>query len=117
MLATIKEADPVVAARLAKDEAALQRRAGIDITAEANALTGNLNIESDTHMTLARGQVSNPSSGRALLSKLTQPGSGPKGPVLPPLGGGFYTITAPKPRSASSRRSGSDPEHIDLSAS
>jgi len=98
VLATIKEADPVVAARLAKDEAALQRRAGIDITAQANTLTGNLNIESDTHMTLARVQVSNPSSVRALLSKLTQPGSGPKGPGLTLLGGGFYTITAAKPK-------------------
>jgi hypothetical protein len=98
VLDTIKQTDPTSAARLTKDEAAVQRRTGIDIAAQADLLSGSLNVESDTHTTLARVAVSDPASVRTLLSKLTQPGSGPKGRGLTPLGGGFYSITASKPR-------------------
>jgi hypothetical protein len=98
ILTTLKQIDPAAAARLTKDEAALERRAGIDVTTEANILTGDLNIETDSHTTLGRMQVSDPASAQSFIQKLTKPGTGPKGPGLTPIGGGFYTITASRPK-------------------
>jgi hypothetical protein len=101
ILATLKQTEPAGYAKLVRNEASLKRRAGIDIGAQANLLTGNLNVASDTRTTVARAQVSNVSAAGKLLSKLSAPGSGASGGKaygLTAIGGGFYTITSSKPK-------------------
>jgi hypothetical protein len=101
IIATLKQTEPADYAKLVRNEAALKRRAGIDIGAQANLLTGDLNVASDTHTTVVRAQVSNVAAAGALLSKLSASGSGApggKGYGLTTIGGGFYTITSSKPK-------------------
>jgi hypothetical protein len=101
IIATLKQTDPAGYAKLVRNEAALKRRAGIDIGAQANLLTGNLNVASDTHTTVVRAQVSNAAAAGTLLSKLSAPASGAHGGKaygLTAIGGGFYTITSSKPK-------------------
>jgi hypothetical protein len=96
MLAAVRQGDPKDAADLSRNEARLKGH-GIDVPSAVALLSGNLQIESDGHATLARVGVSDAGTARALLTKLARPGTGPHGPALIPAGRGFYTIAASKP--------------------
>jgi Protein of unknown function (DUF3352) len=101
IVATLKQTEPASYAKLVSDAAALRRRSGINIGRQANLLTGNLKIASDTDTTVVKAQVNNPSAAGTLLSKLSVPGTagnGSKGPGLTAIGAGFYTITTSKPK-------------------
>jgi hypothetical protein len=71
-----------------------KRKLGVDITDLATLLTGDLIIETDTHTTLARATVTDPSAATTILAKLaTDPRDLlPKASDLTRLGGGFYTL-------------------------
>ena len=99
ILATLRETDPAGYTKFLRHVAALKRKSGLDVDAEANMLTGALNVESDSHTTMARAQVSNPSATAAMLAKLSKSGSSARrGPDLTALGGGLYSINSAKPK-------------------
>jgi hypothetical protein len=101
ILATLRQTNPAGYARFLAKEATLRRRAGIDLGSLASRFSGDMNVESDTRTTLARAQVSDPSSVAQILLKLTKPGtsgSASKRAALSPLGGGLYSITSSKPQ-------------------
>jgi hypothetical protein len=100
ILATLRQTDPAGYARFLAKEATLKRRAGIDIGSLASRFSGDMNVESDTRTTIARAQVSDPSSVAQTLVKLTKAGTSGNGstpPALRRLGGGLYSITSSKP--------------------
>jgi len=62
-------------------------------------LTGNLNVESDTHTTIARAQVTSPSAVAAMLTKLANAPNGgalTNSSHLSSLGGGLYALKTSK---------------------
>jgi hypothetical protein len=97
---TARVLSPAGYAKFLRQEAALKRRSGVDIGPLAQRLTGDLSVESDTHTTMARAQVSNPSRAVQALSRFarTSPvhASRSSGPTLAPLGGGMYSLTRSK---------------------
>jgi hypothetical protein len=54
IVATLKQTEPANYTKLVSEAAALKRRSGIDLGAQANVLTSNLNIASDTRTTVVR---------------------------------------------------------------
>ncbi|HEY5429373.1 MAG TPA: hypothetical protein VIK04_09675, partial [Solirubrobacteraceae bacterium] len=96
IVTALKQADRSAYAKLVRQEAAFKRRSGVDVSTLINLLTGNLNIESDTHTTLACVPVSDPAVARALLVKLSAHRSARGGPGLIGLGGGFFATTSSK---------------------
>jgi hypothetical protein len=90
-------ASPAGYAKFLTREAAVRKRTGADLNSLIKLLTGNLIVSSDTHVTMARADVSNPSSAASILSKLV---SAPrlvfsKATSVSKLGGGFYGINEP----------------------
>jgi hypothetical protein len=82
---------PAQWAKYRRQATALQKRSGVDITSLGKMLTGQLNLESDTHTTIALAQVSDPSTVQADLAKLVKAGTA-KGARLTSLDGGFYEV-------------------------
>jgi Protein of unknown function (DUF3352) len=72
----------------------LKRRAGFDLNAFIEMLTGNLAVSSDTRTTIARVGVGNPSAVRGMIDKLAGAPSlaFSKHTRVHPLGGGLYSI-------------------------
>jgi hypothetical protein len=87
----IQRTDPAKWAKYRQQAAALQKRSGVDIASLAKMLTGQLNLESDTHTTIARAQLSDPSAAQAALTKLVQARTA-KGARVTALGGGLYRV-------------------------
>ena len=93
--AAAQATDPAGYAAFVRRQAAIRRRSGFDLNALVGMLTGDLTIESDTHSTLARAQVSNPAAVTRMLSRMASTGGTGvlrKGTKLAPLGGGLYAI-------------------------
>jgi Protein of unknown function (DUF3352) len=86
---------PVSYAQFLKDQTTLTQKTGFDLRALVAALTGNLNVESDTHTTVARAQVTNPSAVSGMLAKLANAPDGgalSKSSHLSSLGAGLYAL-------------------------
>jgi hypothetical protein len=81
-----RSADPAGYARFARRENAARRKTGDDLDTFAALLTGNLIVESDTHTTMGRADVSDPASAARQLAKLA-PFLGAKASA-----GGFYSL-------------------------
>jgi hypothetical protein len=88
---------PASYAKFLARQAASRRKTGVDLNTFANLLTGNLIIASDTHTTLGRVQVTNPSQASADLAKLARNPRAvfKKAVSSTPLPGGFYAIHEP----------------------
>ncbi len=85
---------PLSYTRFLTREAAVHRKTGVDLNSLIGQLTGDLIISSDTHTTMARAQVTDPSTAASDLSKLV---TAPrlvfsKATSVSKLGGGFYGI-------------------------
>lgn len=88
---------PAAYARLQHQEATLRRQAGVDVNALVSMLTGDLNIESDGHTTLARAQVSRPAAVASMLRRLAAAHrTGVLGGRLTSLGKDLYAVTTPR---------------------
>lgn len=87
----IQQTDPAKYAKYGQQVAALKRRSGVDVAALAKTLTGQLSLESDTHTTIARAQLSDPSAMRAGLTKLVK-AKATKGTRVTALGPGLYSV-------------------------
>jgi hypothetical protein len=87
-------ADPTGYASFLKHVAKLKSQTGVDLNSLASLLTGDLVIESDTHTTIGRAQVSNPSAAAQTLTKLLHAPAGvfKHGATFTRAGGGFYAI-------------------------
>jgi hypothetical protein len=79
-------------------QAKLKRRTGFDLNSFVASLTGNLSIESNTHTTIGRAQVSDPSAVSAELAKLAKAprDAFAKYSRVSSLGGGLYSVKEPK---------------------
>jgi hypothetical protein len=96
--AAAQATSPVSYSQFLKHQATLKRKTGFDLSALVAMLTGDLNVESDTHTTIGRAQVTNPSAVAAMLAKLAKARSGAlsKGSKLTSLGNGMYSETTSK---------------------
>jgi hypothetical protein len=93
-LAAEQATSPASYAQFLARDAKLKRSEGIDLQSLTSLLTGSLIVESDTHTTIGRVTVSNPSAAANVLAKLA---SAPHGlfknaTKISKLGGGFYAI-------------------------
>jgi hypothetical protein len=79
-------------------QANLKTKTGIDVNSLASLLTGDLIIDTDTHTTIGRVTVSDPSTAASVLAKLAGAPQGlfKRGVSVAKLGGGFYAIKEPK---------------------
>ena len=91
----IHRTSPAKWAKYRRQAAALERRSGVAVGSLSKLLTGQLNLQSDTHTTMARAQVSNPSLLQADLAKLVKARTA-KGAQVTSLGGGFYRVRSDK---------------------
>ncbi len=87
----IQTTQPARWAKYRQQVAALRKRSGVDIVSLEKMLTGQLNLESDTHTTIARAQVSDPSAMQADLAKMVKARTA-KGARVTSLGGGLYEV-------------------------
>jgi hypothetical protein len=97
-LATAQTVSPASYSKFESQNAKLKKRTGDDLQSLTALFTGSLIVESDTHTTIGRVTVSNPTKAAAVLRAFA---SGPKGTfkagtTITPLGGGFYSINEPK---------------------
>ena len=78
-------------------QAALRAKTGVDLNSLVSLLTGDLIVESDTHTTMGRAAVSDPTAAAHALSDLaTAPKSlFTKATSIAPVGGGLYVIKEP----------------------
>ncbi len=88
---------PAGYAKFQAREAAVRKKTGADLNSLIKLLTGNLIVSSNTRVTLARADVTDPASAASTLSKLA---SAPKlvftkATGVSKLGGGFYAINEP----------------------
>ena len=95
--AAAQAASPAGYAKFQARQAAFKKRTGVDLNSLASLLTGDLIIESDTHTTMGRVTVSDPSAAASTLAKL---GGAPQGLFkkstrVAKLPGGFYAIHEP----------------------
>ena len=90
--AAVRETSPAQYTKFLSQSAALQRRSGFDVNALLGMLTGALNVESDTHSTIMRAQVSNPAGAATMIAKLVHSGALPKWARVADLGGGLYSL-------------------------
>ncbi len=91
----IQRTEPAKYAKYRQQVAALQRRSGVDIASLGKMLTGQLNLESDTHTTIARAQLSDPAAVQSALAKLVN-AKAAKGARVTALGGGRYAVRSDK---------------------
>ncbi len=96
--ATERLTQPQSYASFLERQSKLKRQAGFDLNALVAMLTGDMSVESNTHTTIARVQVSDPSAVSAMLAKLTKAPSDAftKGSRTSSLGGGLYSVKEPK---------------------
>lgn len=87
----IHRTSPAKWTKYRQQAAALEKRSGVQVGSLGKMLTGQLNLESDTHTTMARAQVSNPPLVQADLTKLVKAHTA-KGAQVTSLGGGFYRV-------------------------
>jgi len=90
-------ASPSGYAKFETREASLKRKTGVDLNSLASLLTGDLILDSDTHTTIGRVTVSDPSTAASTLAKLA---TAPRGVFkshtsVTKLAGGFYSINEP----------------------
>jgi hypothetical protein len=79
-------------------EAKLKRQTGFDLKTFVTSLTGNLSVESNTHTTIGRAQVSDPSAVSADIAKLAKAphDAFTHGSRVTSVGGGLYSVKEPK---------------------
>jgi hypothetical protein len=91
--------NPTSYAQFLTHQTTLKQKTGFDLSALVAMLTGNLNVESDTHTTIARAQVTSPSAVAAMLTKLANAPNGgalTNSSHLSSLGGGLYALKTSK---------------------
>jgi hypothetical protein len=89
---------PAKYATYLKRQAAVRKRTGVDLNDLLRLLTGDASVNSDSHVTMARAQLSDAAAGKQTLSKLaTDPKAFSSGPVtVSRTPGGFYLFKEPK---------------------
>ena len=90
--AAVRVTAPAQYAKFLSQSSSLKRRSGFDVNALVGMLTGALGVESDTHSTLMRAQVSNPSQAAAMIAKLVHSGALPPRSHVTTLGTGLYSL-------------------------
>jgi hypothetical protein len=77
-----------------KRQAKVRAKTGVDINSLVKLATGDLIVDSDTHTTLGRVQVSDPAAAKTTIAKLaTDPAALTRTPPkVASLGGGFYSL-------------------------
>jgi hypothetical protein len=90
----VQATNPAQWAKFAKRQAQVRAKTGVDLTSLIKLATGSLIISSNTKVTGARAEVSDPAAATSTLSKLvTLPSAAlGKGTTVSKAGGGFYTI-------------------------
>jgi hypothetical protein len=86
--------NPAQYQRFAKRQAAVRSKTGVDLTSLIKLATGDLIVDSDTHTTIGRVQVSDPAAAKTTIAKLaTHPTAFSRTPPkIKRLSGGFYAI-------------------------
>jgi hypothetical protein len=89
--------NPAQYQRFLKRQAAVRSKTGVDLTSLIKLATGDLIIDSDTHTTIGRVQVSDPAAARTTIAKLAaHPNAISRTPPkITRLPGGFYAIKSP----------------------
>jgi hypothetical protein len=89
--------NPAQYQRFLKRQAAVRSKTGVDLTSLIKLATGDLIVDSDTHTTIGRVQVSDPATAKTTIAKLaahpTAISRTP--PTIKRLPGGFYAIKSP----------------------
>jgi hypothetical protein len=89
--------NPAQYQRFEKRQAAVRGKTGVDLTSLIKLATGDLIVDSDTHTTIGRVQVSDPATAKTTIAKLaahpTAISRTP--PTIKRLPGGFYAIKSP----------------------
>ena len=89
--------NPAQYQRFIKRQAAVRSKTGVDLTSLIKLATGDLIVDSDTHTTIGRVQVSDPATAKTTIAKLaahpTAISRTP--PTIKRLPGGFYAIKSP----------------------
>ena len=92
-----RASNPAQFQRFEKRQAAVRSKTGVDLTSLIKLATGDLIVDSDTHTTIGRVQVSDPAAAKTTIAKLaahpTAISRTP--PTIKRLPGGFYTIKSP----------------------
>lgn len=85
---------PAKYASFAARQAAVRARTGVDLNTLLDLLTSEVQLNSDGHVTMIRGELSDPTAGKATLAKLaTQPKAFSARPVsVAHAPGGFYVF-------------------------
>ncbi len=86
--------NPVSYAKFLARQANARKKTGVDLNSEVGLLTGSLIVASDTHTTMARAEVSDPSTASSDLAKLAGAPKDvfSKATSIKSLGGGFYEV-------------------------
>jgi hypothetical protein len=96
-----REVDPAGYAKFSRREARLRARTGVDVNNLISQLTGSLVISSNTHLTMARVGLANPSGAASILGKLLADASVAFGVKRErSLGGGFYAVASGSKRAS-----------------
>jgi hypothetical protein len=89
--------NPAQYQRFIKRQAAVRSKTGVDLTSLIKLATGDLIVDSDTHTTIGRVQVSDPATAKTTIAKLAAHPTAISRipPTIKRLPGGFYTIKSP----------------------